>query len=83
MKTNIKDFPDLGNSMKLLKISVELEGVTGGGIIGMAIQNSLRNDRLNNTLKMIREMARDNFKMMQGIIGEDLLNDILTVTVKI
>lgn len=82
MKTHIKDFPDLGNSAKLLKISVELENkVQNGGIIGMAIYSGLRKGNIKEVIKMIRGQAEDNRPMMEEIIGNELLNDILTVKI--
>lgn len=78
MKTICK-LPDLANSFKLLKISVELEGIKDGGIIGIAIQCNLKNGNLGEVIKMIRESAADNRKMMEDIVGEKLLMDIETV----
>lgn len=77
----LTNLPDLGNAAKLLKISVELEGVKDGGVIGMAIQSGLREKRLRSTLKMIQEQAQDNPKLMAEILGEELLNDCLTVKI--
>lgn len=81
MKT-YNSFPDLANSFKLLKISVELEStVDKGGIIGMAINNGLRDKKIKQTIQMIRECHEDNKKMIEEIIPGELLNDILTVKI--
>lgn len=83
MQNRLKQLPDLGNAAKLLKISVQLEGITDqkGGMIAAAIQSGLRNRNLKGVVKMLRSMHQDNEKCIAGILGTDLLNDILTVKI--
>lgn len=80
--TQLKNLPDLANSMKLFKISAELETkVNNGGIIGMAIYSGLRKGNIKEVVRMLREQAEDNRELIRGIVGTELLNDILTVKI--
>jgi hypothetical protein len=78
---NIKSFPDLANSARLIKISVELEDVPDTSVMGMAIQIGLREDRLRDVIKMIQSQAGDNRPLMVEIVGEDLLKAIENVNI--
>lgn len=78
---NLSTFPDLGNSAKLLKISVSLEGVKDAGLIGAAIYKGLRDGQVKELVKMLREMHEDNPGLVGEILGKELLNDILTVKI--
>lgn len=73
---NLKDFPDLGRSAKLLKISVELESIPQDNIIGSSIVAELRKKNLKGCLKMIWSMSEDNRNLMEEIIGKKLLEEI-------
>lgn len=81
MQNKLKSLPDLGNSAKLLKISVELENVTEqkGGMIAAAIQSGLRNRNIKGVVKMLRSMYEDNQSCIRDILGTDLLKAVLTV----
>jgi len=84
MKTQIKDFPDLGNSMALFYISTELEDVALNenlGIIAQSIGASLRKGNVKGIIKMLRDMNEDNPKMLKENIKPELLNKILTVKI--
>lgn len=73
---NVSTFPDLAQSMKLMKISCDLELVSQDNIFGMAIQTGLRKGKLKDTILMIQSQAQDNRPLMADIVGENLLKDI-------
>lgn len=74
---------DLNNSFQLLKIAERLETITDqkGGLIAAAIQSGLRNRNIKGVVKMLVSMHHDNDKMIEQILGTDLLNDVLTVKI--
>ncbi len=78
---NLPTFPDLANSAKLLKISVELEAVPEDTIFGVAIKNGLKEKKLKQVIKMIREQSNDNYLMLRNIVGKSLMEDIETVDI--
>jgi hypothetical protein len=77
IKTN--SFPDLAESMKLLKFSVELEGVDSNTIFGHCIKEWLREKKsIRELVKTIQEQAMDNYHMVLETIGDEhLLSEIL------
>lgn len=72
----MKQLPDLGRAAKLLKISVELEGVDPETILGYSILKGLRDGKLGEVIKMVKDQIPDNKKMLSEIIGNDLLKEI-------
>ena len=75
---SLSELPDIAKSLQLLKFSVELPGkATGGGLIEMAIKNGIEAGKIKSVVAMIKDMAIDNRGMMAGIIGDEMLNEII------
>ena len=76
-------FPDLGRLATGMRIADQLRAklCNDDTLIGISIYRQLTLDRvpLKVTLKEIQESARDNREMVAGVIGEDLLCDILNL----
>lgn len=75
----LKGLPDLARSAKFLKISCELENIAPVSMIGIAINQGLREGRIREIIAMIRGMAEDNRPMIEEILGASLLSEIETL----
>ena len=78
----LRELPNLAHSFKLLKISIELEDAQGDSIFAHSIREGLRKPKnLLPVIKMVKDQAKDNPKLVSDIIGENLLNDIQKITI--
>jgi lipoprotein NlpI len=80
MKT-ITKLPDLANSAKKLKVMIDLMEVLDHTTFwGASIQQSIWNRvPANEVIKTIQESARDNAKMVENVIGTELLQTIQSI----
>ena len=73
-------FPDLEQSMKVLKISCDLHDVSDKTLFGSCILNALRvNQPIKTIIREIQEQAKDNRQMVSEVVGEELLKEIESV----
>lgn len=81
MKT-LSKLPDLANSARLLKISLDLEDIKEDNIFGYSIKKALREKKdLRGILQMIREQYQDNPDLLNKIMGQRLMEDINKVII--
>lgn len=75
----ITELPDLSKSMKFLKISVDLEGVTQKGAMGQAVNDGLRTGRLDQVISMLKDQIRVAPDEMLEFLGVNLFNEIKNI----
>lgn len=73
----ITKLPDLTKAAKLLSIQAQLEKISTETTFGLAIRIALKKNDLKRTIEMIRDQVGDNYILVAGLIGEDLLNKII------
>lgn len=72
----ITKLPNLSKAAKMAMISQKLEKVSKDTIFGIAIRHALRVNDLKRCIEMIKDQAKDNYKLVSEIVGEDLLKEI-------
>ena len=75
-------FPDLGISMKVFDIGMKLENYRfNDSVIGFQIDAGLSKHKLNSLIKELKIAIEDSREMYVEVLGEELVNDILTVKI--
>ena len=70
--------PDIGKAAQLLKFSVEIpEQIKGEGFLQSAIVQGIYDGKIKQVVKEVKQMAADNYSVMEEIIGKELLNEII------
>ena len=80
---SLTQLPDLAAPFRKMKIMdrLEMKLINSQVMPGMFILNAIqqRTSSTNEILRTIKEMAEDNLPAMQKLIGEDLLQDIISL----
>lgn len=74
----IKQLPDLDRSMKLLKITCDLENVVHKGALGFAVHEGLRTKQPRETIKMLKDQIEVAPDEMYNFLGKNLYHSIKT-----
>lgn len=70
---------DVPKSIKLLKISVDIEDLKDDQLFARQVKTLGRDNRLKQALQMIYDCYHQDKEMVTEIIGEELIHDILSV----
>lgn len=74
-----KPLPDVPKSIKLLKISVDIEDLKDDYLFARQVKTLVRENQLKQALQMVYDCYHQDYKMVTEIIGKELIQDILSV----
>lgn len=74
----ITKLPDLTKSMRLLKITCDLENVVHKGALGFAVNEGLRTNQPRATIKMLKDQIDVAPDEMYNFLGSSLYHSIKT-----
>lgn len=75
--SNITQLPDLAKSFAKMKIEDALRLVTGNTLTEIAIQVGVRENRIIETIEMVKSQLHDNPRCMDGILKDEIIKAII------